>query len=207
MQINQVTIAYTLLATTSLQFPSSLPFLQPLLKCLVNKVVGALNLHTMVNSRNTTPLTVACTSGASRKVLQQLLTSSSPPQTTSISSSPPKGLESGGYLRRSRLFCLPPFYATPGLVGGAGVGSMQFRNSPTGSRGLRALQQNEPTAAASSEFNLDFGVNPTVATQSSGGAAAPVESVMAASHGTCCCGSLRHAVSKIWNTKQLHNFK
>ena len=60
------------------------------------------------------------------------------------------------------------FYASPGSVGGTGVGSMQFGNSPTGRR-LRALQ-NEPEAAASSEFNLDFGVNPTVDTVASGAA-------------------------------------
>jgi hypothetical protein len=44
---------------------------------------GCLNLHTVVNSRNATPLAVACTSGASRKVMQQLL-------------SPSNGLGSGG---------------------------------------------------------------------------------------------------------------
>jgi hypothetical protein len=44
---------------------------------------GGLNLHTMVNARNATPLTIACTSGASRKVIEQLL-------------NPPEGLESSG---------------------------------------------------------------------------------------------------------------
>jgi hypothetical protein len=63
------------------------------------------------------------------------------------------------------------FYASPGSVGGEGVGSMQFGDSPTGRR-LRALQEEE--AAASSEFNLDFGVNPTVDTVTSGAASSRV---------------------------------
>lgn len=64
------------------------------------------------------------------------------------------------------------FYASPGAVGGSGVGSMQFGDSATGRR-LRALQ-NEPEAAASSEFNLDFGIVPVVETQSSGAASSGV---------------------------------
>jgi hypothetical protein len=68
------------------------------------------------------------------------------------------------------------FYASPGTVGGEGVGSMQFGNTDTGRRGLRALQADEP--AASSEFNLDFGINPIVETQNSG--AASSSRVMAA---------------------------
>jgi hypothetical protein len=70
------------------------------------------------------------------------------------------------------------FYASPGTVGGEGVGSMQFGNTDTGRRGLRALQADDE-AAASSEFNLDFGVNPTVDTQNSG-AAASISRVMSA---------------------------
>jgi hypothetical protein len=62
------------------------------------------------------------------------------------------------------------FYASPGSVGGTGVGSMQFGDSATGRR-LRALQS-EPEAAASAEFNLDFGVNPAVDTEAWSGAAA-----------------------------------
>jgi hypothetical protein len=54
---------------------------------------------------------------------------------------------------------------------------MQFGNTDTGRRGLRALQADDE-AAASSEFNLDFGVNPTVDTQASG--AASSSRVMAA---------------------------
>jgi hypothetical protein len=50
------------------------------------------------------------------------------------------------------------FYGSPGVVGGEGVGSMQF-----GARRLRGLQRDEP-AAATSEFNLDFGVVPVVDT-------------------------------------------
>jgi hypothetical protein len=65
------------------------------------------------------------------------------------------------------------FYATPGTVGGEGVGSMQFGNDSGGRRGLRALQA-EPEAAASSEFNLDFGVNPTIDSLPSGAASSRV---------------------------------
>jgi hypothetical protein len=62
---------------------------------------GGLNLHTMVNSRNATPLAIACTSGASRKVIQELL-------------NPPQGLESSG----STVSIVDNFGATPfqGLI-------------------------------------------------------------------------------------------
>jgi hypothetical protein len=55
------------------------------------------------------------------------------------------------------------FYTSPGSVLGSGTGSMQFG----GRRLLRALQQGyslqaAPEAAATSEFELDFGVNAPV---------------------------------------------
>jgi hypothetical protein len=53
------------------------------------------------------------------------------------------------------------FYGGPGVVGGAGVGSMQFGSGTVARRGLRGLQQNDPPAATS-EFNMDFGVVPVV---------------------------------------------
>jgi hypothetical protein len=62
------------------------------------------------------------------------------------------------------------FYTAVGTVGGEGVASMQFGNSPDGRRGLRALQA-EPDAAAASEFVLDFGINPTADTNIPSGAA------------------------------------
>jgi hypothetical protein len=49
------------------------------------------------------------------------------------------------------------FYGQPGTVAGEGIGSMQFGSN---SRRLRGLQEDEP--AATSEFNLDFGVVPLV---------------------------------------------
>jgi hypothetical protein len=51
------------------------------------------------------------------------------------------------------------FYSSAGVVSGSGTGSMQF-----GTRRLRALQAdtNTPEAAATSEFELDFGVNDPV---------------------------------------------
>jgi hypothetical protein len=62
---------------------------------------GGLNLHTMVNTRNATPLSIACTSGASRKVIEQLL-------------NPPEGLESSG----STVGIVDDFGSTPfeGLI-------------------------------------------------------------------------------------------
>jgi hypothetical protein len=46
------------------------------------------------------------------------------------------------------------FYTTAGTVAGSGTGSMQF-----GARRLRALQATLPEAAATSELELDFGIN------------------------------------------------
>jgi hypothetical protein len=60
-------------------------------------------------------------------------------------------------------------YATPGTVRGEGIGSMQLGNTDAGRRGLRALQADD-ALAASSKFNLDFGVNPNVDTLGSGAA-------------------------------------
>ena len=62
---------------------------------------GGLNLHTMVNSSNSTPLAIACTSGATGKVIHQLL-------------NPPEGLESGG----SSVSIVDDFGSTPfqGLI-------------------------------------------------------------------------------------------
>jgi hypothetical protein len=47
------------------------------------------------------------------------------------------------------------FYTTAGTVAGSGTGSMQFG----GARRLRALQATLPEAAATSELELDFGIN------------------------------------------------
>jgi hypothetical protein len=47
---------------------------------------------------------------------------------------------------------------------------MQFGHTDAGRRGPRALQADDAEPAASSEFNLDFGINPTVDTLGSGAA-------------------------------------
>jgi hypothetical protein len=50
------------------------------------------------------------------------------------------------------------FYSSDGFVVGSGTGSMQFGAAGANTRRLRALQADPPEAAATSEFELDFGV-------------------------------------------------
>jgi hypothetical protein len=50
------------------------------------------------------------------------------------------------------------FFSTDGVVAGSGSGSMQFGGAGPSRRRLRALQADTPEAAATSEFELDFGV-------------------------------------------------
>ena len=69
------------------------------------------------------------------------------------------------------------FYSNVGVVLGSGTGSMQF-GSGAGGRRLRALQAADRSeSAATSEFELDFGVNPV---QDRGGSGAATSGVMAA---------------------------
>ena len=74
------------------------------------------------------------------------------------------------------------FYTSAGTVSGSGTGSMQFGAGVAGARRLRALQAdtNTPEAAATSEFELDFGVNdPAVRDSRDGSGAAASSGVMA----------------------------
>jgi hypothetical protein len=76
------------------------------------------------------------------------------------------------------------FYNTDGVVAGSGTGSMQFGAAGANTRRLRALQADSPEAAATSEFELDFGVlNPgrVDPRDGSGAASAAKSAVMAAS--------------------------
>jgi hypothetical protein len=67
------------------------------------------------------------------------------------------------------------FYTTAGTVAGSGTGSMQF-----GARRLRALQATLPEAAATSELELDFGINaPGVDLRDGSGSGAATSGVMA----------------------------